>query len=103
MFGPKIYPQLPAMGNINQDSATRSRSNKMDESGHEIHRFTMIHQQKGGDSPSPSRRLNADHPRFARAAYKTEHGGSRAAQMPGIEADTSSYIIGPLKCLEMRI
>jgi hypothetical protein len=59
MFGPKIYPypQLPALGNINQDSPTRSISNKMDESGHEIHRFTMIHQQKGGDSPSPSRRF----------------------------------------------
>ena len=40
--------QLPALGNINHDSPTWSRSNKMDESGHEIHRFTMIHH----DSPT---------------------------------------------------
>ena len=56
MFGPTIYPQLPALGNINQDSATRYlRSNKMDEKMdmkftmilHDSPWFTMIHH----DSP----------------------------------------------------
>ena len=86
----RSYQQWETSTKIQQQDQDQTRWMNLDMKFIDSPWFTMIHQQKGGDSPSPSRRLNADHPRFARAAYKTEHGGSRAAQMPGIEADTSS-------------